>query len=218
MVRGLRTIETTTTKRLSSRLCDIAAECQLKLLTKAQQNNDSHYFEHDSTVLLAMDRKQQAEIYAIESANGATSPDEYRAATNRNPRPDGEGDKFFQPNANYVPVETDADSDVPDETTDAMAILRDVISEQISDWKQSSISCIEKECKRKTAGKFSNWIENFEGIKIDDNLVTRADAAKIKFKPKSWIQELKSEISDQVTDVNNWQGLILDFLKDKKDV
>jgi len=204
---------------LSSRLCDIAQECDLKLLTKAQQNNDSHYFEHDASALLAMDRKTQAEIYAIESANGATCPDEYRAATNRNPRPDGEGGKFFQPNANYVPVEND-DMEPTEEPTEAMAILKAVISEQVQSWKADSLAVIEKECKRKTAGKFSNWFAKFSGIAFDEKLIDRANSAGVSFQPEAWINEVRDEITKQAETIptEEWKDAILGVCEGFKNV
>jgi hypothetical protein len=191
----------------------------LKLLTKSQQNNDSHYFEHDASALLAMDRKTQAEIYAIESANGATCPDEYRAATNRNPRPDGEGGKFFQPNANYVPVEND-DMEPTEEPTEAMAILKAVISEQVQSWKADSLAVIEKECKRKTAGKFSNWFAKFSGIAFDEKLIDRANSAGVSFQPEAWINEVRDEITKQAETIptEEWKDAILGVCEGFKNV
>lgn len=198
---------------LSSRLCDISSECDLKLLTRAQQNNDSHYFEHDATALLAMDRKTLAEIYAIESANGATSPDEYRAATNRNPRPDGEGGRFYQPNANYVPVEESSDNSEQQTETDnqTMAILNAVLSEQVLSWEAGSIAVIKKECRRKAIGKFSNWLNNFDGLKVPEKLEERTKKAGVDFNPSNWIENVKREIANNVSDVmsDDWQNEII---------
>jgi hypothetical protein len=182
-------------------------------LTRAQQNNDSHYFEHDATALLAMDRKTLAEIYAIESANGATSPDEYRAATNRNPRPDGEGGRFYQPNANYVPVEESSDNSEQQTETDnqTMAILNAVLSEQVLSWKAGSIAVIKKECRRKAIGKFSNWLNNFDGLKVPEKLEERTKKAGVDFNPSNWIENVKREIANNVSDVmsDDWQNEII---------
>jgi len=184
---------------LSSRLCDIAGECELKLLTRVQRENDTHYFEHSTSALLAMDRKQQAEIFAIEAQNGAVSPDEYRASTNRNPRPDGKGNEFYQPNANFIPVESD-DEDQAEETNEDVAMTaRILIGERLCDWINAAVGVLKKEVNRKTPGKFAGFLQDFKSLDFD-KYFSQGQALGMELHDKTYYQEsLKASIDSAIS-------------------
>lgn len=78
---------------LSAWLCEIAGECDCKLLSSTEQNQDSLYFEHDVYSLLRMNPKEQAATDAIDIRNAIRSPNEVRARRNL-PSYDG-GDEFL---------------------------------------------------------------------------------------------------------------------------
>lgn len=82
---------------LSPWLIATADECRHKLLTDVQRYNDTHFFAHDTSKLIALDGLKQAQTHAIYIRNQVLSPDEVRADINRNPRADGKGDEYFTP-------------------------------------------------------------------------------------------------------------------------
>ena len=82
---------------LSAWLYTIASECYLKLLTIEQQENDTHFIEHNTGALIAADIKTQYEVGRMGIEMGVLSPDEFRAMQNQNPRNDGLGGKFLKP-------------------------------------------------------------------------------------------------------------------------
>lgn len=75
----------------------IASECWLKLLSKPEQDRDTHYFEHNTAALLKLDPLKRHQVYAIGISSGMYSPDEARGMENRPPREDGEGGKYVEP-------------------------------------------------------------------------------------------------------------------------
>ncbi len=68
-------------------------------LTKSliRDGNDSIFIEFLVDGLLRGDIKARSEANQIQFMNGALSQDEWRAQENRNPLPDGEGEKFYRP-------------------------------------------------------------------------------------------------------------------------
>ena len=82
---------------LSAWLHTIASECYLKLLTLEQQENNTHFIEHNTGALIAADIKTQYEVGRMGIEMGVLSPDEFRAMQNQNPRGDGLGNKFLKP-------------------------------------------------------------------------------------------------------------------------
>lgn len=82
---------------LSPWLETITAECWMKLLSPSEQQNDSHYFEHNTKALLRTDALKRHQIYRIGIDSGIYSPDECRAMENLNPRPDGKGGEYRLP-------------------------------------------------------------------------------------------------------------------------
>lgn len=202
---------------LSGRLCDIAGECELKLLTPNERNNDTHYFEHSTASLLSMDRKQQAEIYAIEVQNGAVSPDEYRASTNRNPRPDGSGGVFYQPNANFIPVDEGVEETETEESSTVIA--RQLVSERLSDWVESTVAIINKEVQRKTPGRFAGFIQDFKSLDFDKHFET-ARKLGIEIKDRSeWEWELIATIDEAISGEpkEQWVSIVTNTCKEFED-
>lgn len=80
---------------LSPYLADITGECDLKLLTEAEQ--DQYYCEHNTGALLRMNQMQRYQIYAIAVRNRLLLPNECRRKENEPPLPGG--DEFPGPAA-----------------------------------------------------------------------------------------------------------------------
>lgn len=70
---------------LSPWLEAITCECWMKLLSTAQQDADSHYFEHTTDKLLSMNPMQRAQVYAMALRNKWTYPNEVRRWDNLPP-------------------------------------------------------------------------------------------------------------------------------------
>lgn len=75
-------------------LTDMTQEGDEKLLSDAQIKADSHYLEHNVGKLLRMNPLQQAQVNAIAIRGGWRNADEAREMENRNPLPEGQGQKF----------------------------------------------------------------------------------------------------------------------------
>jgi len=72
-------------------------ECNAKLLTAQQVENDSHYFEFLRDALVRVDLTTQVNSLVTEVNNGLLNVDEARAIRNRPKLPNGEGQKFRKP-------------------------------------------------------------------------------------------------------------------------
>jgi len=136
---------------------EIEGELNLKLLTSSQKRQDSHFFSHDDFVKL--DRKTKADIYKIEYEGSASSPDEYRAWIGKNPRPDGRGNMFVEPNANHLVADSDDEpsSDSGQENETAQAVVAE----------------IRKQSTKKDEKRFLRWLDDF------------ADSEKVRLAEKS---------------------------------
>lgn len=93
---------------LSVWLTAIADECRLKLLSETEQQGNTHFFEHDTKRLLALDPLKRAQQHAIYIRNQVLSPNDVRAEIGYNPY-DG-GDDFRTPGA-PSPQQTGGDND-----------------------------------------------------------------------------------------------------------
>ncbi len=80
---------------LSPWLTTITSQCWAKLLTSAEQESDSHYFEHNTAALLAADIRTTVDVLVTGIQWGVFSANEARAKLNMNPRPGG--DEFLTP-------------------------------------------------------------------------------------------------------------------------
>lgn len=96
---------------LSPWLTAITAQCHMKLLTPAEREADSHYFEHNTAALLRGDTETRYKVYSIAIDKGILSPDEVRSKENLNKRPDGQGGVYLRP-LNMAPAD-DAEGDEP---------------------------------------------------------------------------------------------------------
>jgi hypothetical protein len=63
---------------LSPWLEAIVSECDLKLLSQAEEESDSHYFQHDTSNLLRMDFKTRVQVGVMGVKGGLFSPNEWR--------------------------------------------------------------------------------------------------------------------------------------------
>lgn len=80
---------------LDPHLCEIAAECDDKLLSAGQKRNDSHYFEHNVDGLLRMNMRERAAVYNLGIQGMWMTRNEARRSENL-PTYDG-GDEFINP-------------------------------------------------------------------------------------------------------------------------
>jgi len=87
------------------------SELNRKLLTREQQR--SMYFKFSVNALLRGNMQARAAFYKVLFELAGLSPDEIRDYEDLNPLPDGQGDRYFIPNNNLVPL------DRLDETIDA---------------------------------------------------------------------------------------------------
>ena len=199
---------------LSPILCEIAGECGIKLLTKTEKEKSTHYFEHDTTNILSLDRKAQAEIAKIEFEMGALSPNEYRAATNRNPREDGRGDMYVEPNANHVV--SDGDSMEEDaEQPDGLEVATRLLTDGIRNWKRSLSQVIESNWKRKTSGKFARWFADFE----PNDYPYIAEVQQVGLRVETGMDicnDLRSKLDE--TKPDDWEQVILNFCEGMNNV
>jgi HK97 family phage portal protein len=79
---------------LGKRIVRVEKACNRQLFTDQDKNRDL-YVKFSPESLLRGNRKEQAEIAQIEMNFGGTSQDEYRALTDRNKLPEGQGEKFW---------------------------------------------------------------------------------------------------------------------------
>lgn len=75
---------------LAPLLEEITSECALKLLSQDEQEDDTHYFEHNTNTLLRMNAIERHQVYAIGIRNSIYSPNEVRRMENQPPREGGD--------------------------------------------------------------------------------------------------------------------------------
>lgn len=109
---------------LSYWLTATVAECNCKLLSEIQRRRATHVFRYQVNALLWADASTRSAIAVAGIQSGRFSPDETRDWEGMNPRPDGQGGRFWQPlNTEAVdpdaPVDTDPDPDTETEPSPA---------------------------------------------------------------------------------------------------
>ena len=70
---------------LSHWLSAIVSECRKKLLSKTNRDQYTHYFEHDTSVLLRMNALSRYQVYAIAKQNKIMTTNEIRRLENMRP-------------------------------------------------------------------------------------------------------------------------------------
>jgi HK97 family phage portal protein len=158
---------------LSNWLAIIAAECWLKLLQPIEQEQNSHYIEHNIAALVAADIKTQYEIANIAINAGLLSPNEFRATQNLNPRTDGLGDKFIMPlNMQFTDTPTAEPEPEPEpepvenleveEVEEDNSAVIDSGRALLVDAATRAAAYLSREMKRnakqKTASRFCSWL------------------------------------------------------------
>ena len=149
---------------LSHWLVSVQTESWLKLLSEQEKQDDSHTFDHNVRAFFMADPKTQAEVAAIEIQNGCLTPNEYRAATNRNPLPTG-GDIISVPMNNYIITDEPLNIYNPaaeaaqetDQETEAAA--RQVMEADADRARRSMLLAIKKEAGRKKPARFLAWFD-----------------------------------------------------------
>ncbi len=101
---------------LSPHLCNIAAECWLKLFDRNTRTSNSHFFEHTIAALLWADSKTVAEIGSRGVLAGWLKPNEPRRWFNLNAEPDG--DKLLIPSGMVDPSAEPVDQSEPPEPSE----------------------------------------------------------------------------------------------------
>ena len=155
---------------LSHWLKTIEAECYLKLLTPAEQEQNSRFIEFNVAALVAADIATQYGIFRTGIEAGILSPDEVRAKQNLNPRPDGLGSKYLRPlNMEYAdqepePQETPAEMEPAEQITeesddDLRSTAKTVLDDAVERFTAYLVRKVNREAKQKAAGRFVNWLE-----------------------------------------------------------
>ena len=204
-------------RSLSHYLYGVQTEAFLKLLTESEQEADSHTFDHNVRSLIAVAPREQAEIAAIELSNACITPNEYRAATNRNPLPGAAGDVISLPMNNHLilpesetinvwqpdpeePAEPKQDEPaVDEEATDA---ARQVLDEADKRATRAVLVSIKKEVNRKKPERFLAWFDS----KRDDLLksltssIEPSQTVYAKLARKN-LEEIKQERTDRAVAV-----------------
>ena len=164
---------------LSAWLYTIASECYLKLLTIEQQENDTHFIEHNTGALIAADIKTQYEVGRMGIEMGVLSPDEFRAMQNQNPRDDGLGGKFLKPlNMSFadeqepepepepeLPVEDEQPEDEPAEEEapaedEAEEAARAALDNALTAAIEKTLSTVNRWARQKKPAAFVNHVDN----------------------------------------------------------
>lgn len=78
-------------------------ECDQKLLTKVEQESESHFCLYVRNALMRSNPDQRAGYYSKMIENGSLNPDEVRSLEDLNPIPDGKGQTYYM-KAGMVPL------------------------------------------------------------------------------------------------------------------
>jgi len=158
---------------LSAWLHTIASECYLKLLTGEQQDNNTHFIEHNTGALIAADIKTQYEVGRMGIEMGVLSPDEFRAMQNQNPRGDGLGEKFLKPlNMSFAdekeeapepppaPPEEEAPAEVEEDSEEAQQAARAALERSLAAATEKTLNTVKRWARQKTPAAFVNHVDN----------------------------------------------------------
>ncbi|GEM_PF-1049052 len=110
---------------LSYWLTATVAECNCKLLTEVQRRRATHVFRYQVNALLWANAQTRSAIAVSGIQSGRFSPDETRDWEGMNPRPDGQGGRYWQPlnteavDPDAATVDTDPDPDTETEPSPA---------------------------------------------------------------------------------------------------
>lgn len=135
---------------LSPHLCQIAEECEAKLLLPREFIADDMYFEHNTDALLRLDALGRAQQYDYLRRNNIISPNEARRRENLPLRTDPGGDAYDNPNTT-----TNTDSNVVQAKAERMCatLLAATLERTIA-------VCVDKIKRASDSGnKFEAWID-----------------------------------------------------------
>lgn len=133
-------------------------ECDEKLLTEREKQEESHYCEFNTAALLRGDLLSRYRAYQMGIAGEWLSPDEVRARENLNRRPDGKGGMYRNPN-----TRSDKPGKIPpQDPTPAASDRRATIVSRLQE-------LIRVEQQRVTAAaakpkNFLQWLGGFYGV------------------------------------------------------
>ncbi len=134
---------------LSPHLCAITSELAFKMLTEDEQ--ETRFFLHDTSSLLALNPKARAETHQKEIDMGKKSPNEVRAEDGLPPRDGGDGYRL----PSGVVVEGSAEE--PDEEMKSLAVSQ--LDKAIRASVAKVSARIQKEIQRKTPTRFCSWFD-----------------------------------------------------------
>jgi len=185
---------------LSAWLHTIASECYLKLLTQQQQDENSHFIEHNTGALIQADIKTQYEVGRMGIEMGVLSPDEFRAMQNQNPRDDGLGGKFLKPlNMSFadeqpepepepepaapvapVPVDDEpAEEPADDDSEAAQEAARVALGNSLAAAMQKTLATVKRWARQKTATAFLNHVDNRLSEQLEPFLARIGDSLSV---------------------------------------
>lgn len=108
-------------------LVQLESQCDLKLLSEQEQDDESRFFEFNRNARLRTDAKTRSEIYTALFGTAALSPNDILRRENM-PTIGPLGDRRFRP-SNFVPL--DAPAEGPAVSAEAKAKLRDCIIDRL---------------------------------------------------------------------------------------
>jgi HK97 family phage portal protein len=100
-------------------LVQFEEECERKLLTRDEQESESHSIEFQRSALVRADFVARQTGYKLGIEGGYLSPDEAREGEGLNPIPDGLGKTFYVPRGMVVAGEEPAPEDAPEGAPEA---------------------------------------------------------------------------------------------------
>lgn len=83
----------------------IEAECNTKLLSKDERENDTHFFEFNRRAAIQTDTEKESQVLEREVNAGLMMPDEARGILNMPELPFGLGKVILRPNANHTVID-----------------------------------------------------------------------------------------------------------------
>ena len=143
---------------LSHWLWTIKAESEIKLLTLAEQDNDTHYIEHNTRALLMADTKTQFEVGVLGVNNGLITQNEWRGPMNLNPVEGG--DVMRKPLNIGVVGEGDSDMDNDERSERLAKSAEKVLQTRAKHEANKVLQLVRRTAKKRQLPGFVKWLQD----------------------------------------------------------
>lgn len=185
---------------LSDHLAAVEAQCEDKLLTTAEQESESHFFEYDTSPLLRLDAPKRFGVYQIGLKNRIFTRNEVRRKEGLPPVEGGdEFDNFATTGA--VGVKT--------EPADPKAPADETKNRSLATWKAKIAARAEH--KSRSAAGFEQWLAtNLKDFRTGDDKLSAADREAAL---SSLLTELRAALAAHRTEGAALAGLIAPILE-----